>query len=90
MRSFHSDQTHTIDLHFEAVERVELSRTYSGGISIALTRRAGLRGIPLLNLAITSPSGEGLVVCSRVAILRFADEAERGTWPVIQSAMARE
>lgn len=92
LRSYGENVTDTLEIHFESVERVELSQSYPGGISVAVvesdSRYSCTSLVPRLLVTIISPSGNGFVVCSRMTIAQLSGESEAVVRKVILSIVA--
>ncbi|WP_285488811.1 hypothetical protein [Amycolatopsis taiwanensis] len=81
LESFGNNQTDIVKIVFSGVERIEVDRSYRGGIDIATVnphefyRQSHPLVKPLL-WTITSPNGTGFVAASRVRIARLSHDGE--------------
>lgn len=73
MRSFGSESADTLEIFFEGVERIELSRAYHGGIRVSIEEREAAEPGPVKHLmvSIDGSFATGVVVCSRVTVRRL-------------------
>jgi hypothetical protein len=87
-----------MDILFEGVEFLKLRRSYAG-LTLTLAgedfaqefAEVGLPPIRLLRLVISSPSGTGLVACSRLTVTEAPaaqDEREAAVGDIVFSAIA--